>query len=145
MLTTYFAHFGSDERHGSYVVTFPDPDNGATQGESIKEAHTMEQDLLACILNELIKCGGSVPAAKKHRGREFHLVSLPAFQAAKVALYLASRKSRLSKAELSRRVGIAKANVDRLFDLDHASRLDQIESAFHALGKRLEVAVRNAA
>ena len=94
-MTAYFARFKPDVRHGGYVVTFPDLDHGATQGETIEEAHTMAQDLLACILNELIKRGGAVPPAKKHRGREFHLVSLPALQAAKVGLYLAFRKSRL--------------------------------------------------
>jgi antitoxin HicB len=31
--------------------------------------------------------------------------------------------------------------VDRLFDLRHASRLDQIEAAAHVLGRQLEVRV----
>jgi antitoxin HicB len=35
--------------------------------------------------------------------------------------------------------------VDRLLDLRHASRLDQMEAAFRALGKQLSVDVRDAA
>jgi antitoxin HicB len=31
--------------------------------------------------------------------------------------------------------------VDRLFDLRHASRLDQIEAAARALGRQLEVRI----
>jgi antitoxin HicB len=35
--------------------------------------------------------------------------------------------------------------IDRLVDLRHASRLDQLEAAFRALGKQLCVEVREAA
>ena len=35
--------------------------------------------------------------------------------------------------------------VDRLLDLRHASRLDQLEGAFRALGKQLSVQVSEAA
>jgi antitoxin HicB len=66
-------------------------------------------------------------------------------QAAKAELYLAFQASGIRKAELARRVGIPSANVDRLFDLNHHSRLDHIESAFRALGKQLEIETRDAA
>jgi hypothetical protein len=36
-------------------------------------------------------------------------------------------------------------NVEQLFDLDHASRFDQIESALRAMGKKLEVTISDAA
>jgi len=39
--------------------------------------------------------------------------------------------------ELARRLGIPRTPVDRLFDLNHHSRLDHIEAAFGALGKPL--------
>jgi hypothetical protein len=35
--------------------------------------------------------------------------------------------------------------VDRLLDLRHRSRLDQLEAAFRALGKQLHVEIRDAA
>ena len=49
------------------------------------------------------------------------------------------------KAEFARRIGIPKTHIERLFSLRHHSRLDRIEAAFAALGKRLHVEVRNAA
>jgi antitoxin HicB len=49
------------------------------------------------------------------------------------------------KAELARRMGIPKANVERIFDLEHASRFDLIEAAFRAIGKRIQVTVSDAA
>jgi antitoxin HicB len=35
--------------------------------------------------------------------------------------------------------------IDRLLDLGHASRLDQIELAFLAIGKRLKISLEDAA
>ncbi len=43
------------------------------------------------------------------------------------------------KAELARRLGWKAPQVDRLFDLGHASRLDQLEAAAKALGKHIDV------
>jgi len=51
----------------------------------------------------------------------------------------------MTKTGLAQRLGISKTNVDRLFDLKRKSRLDQIEAAFAALGKRLDVEIRDAA
>jgi transcriptional regulator of acetoin/glycerol metabolism len=42
-------------------------------------------------------------------------------------------------------LGIPKTNVDRLFDFRNRTPLDQIEQACAALGKRLAVAVKDAA
>jgi antitoxin HicB len=49
------------------------------------------------------------------------------------------------KAELARRLGWHKPQVDRLLDLRHDSRLDQMERAFAALGKRVRITIENAA
>ena len=43
-----------------------------------------------------------------------------------------------------RRLGWNRESVDRLFRLDHASRLDQIEAAFTALGKSVALEVEEA-
>jgi antitoxin HicB len=72
-------------------------------------------------------------------------VALPILQSAKVELYLAFLASGLKKAEFARRIDIPKTHVDRLFSLRHRSRFDQIEAAFAAFGKRLEIEVRGAA
>jgi len=51
----------------------------------------------------------------------------------------------LKKAEFARRIGIPKTHIDRLFSLRHHSRLNQIELALAALGKRLHIETRDAA
>jgi antitoxin HicB len=62
-----------------------------------------------------------------------------------VDLFIAFLESGMKKAEFARRIGIPKTHIERLFSLRHHSRLNQIESSFAALGKRLHVEVRNAA
>jgi antitoxin HicB len=144
-MLNYDAVFDPDRESGGFVVTFPDFGMGATQGETSVEARDMAEDLLKCLVQERMRKGEALPVAGKHRGKHFRIVSLPALQSAKAELYSAFRAAGITKAELARRIGIPKTNVERLFDLDHASRLDQIEAAFRAVGKKLEVTVRNAA
>jgi len=72
-------------------------------------------------------------------------VALPLMTALKVALYRALRETGITRAELMRRLGWNRESVDRLFRLDHASRLDQIEAAFKALGRRVDLSIERAA
>lgn len=60
----------------------------------------------------------------------------------KAQLYTTLRTAGITRAELARRLGWHRESVDRLFRLDHASRLDQIEAAFAALGLVVEIQVR---
>jgi antitoxin HicB len=144
-MEAYLALFESDRKAGGYVVTFPDFGYGVTQGETDAEAKDMAQDLLMLTIGDYIKESKPLPVPRRHRGAKFRPVTLPALQAAKVDLYVSFLDSGLKKAELARRIGIPKTHIDRLFSLRHHSRLDQIEAAFAALGKRLHVEVRNAA
>jgi antitoxin HicB len=73
------------------------------------------------------------------------VIRLAALDTTKAELYSVFRASGIKKVELASRLGIPKTTVDRLFDLDHHSRLDQIETAFAALGKRLAVEVQDTA
>jgi antitoxin HicB len=141
----YLALFEPDLKAGGYVVTFPDFGYGATQGETDEEAMEMAQDLLALTIGDYIRESRPLPSPKRYRGSKFRRVPLPALQAAKVDLYAAFLESGLKKAEFARRAGIHKTHIERLFSLRHHSRLDQIESSFAALGKRLHVEARNAA
>ena len=73
------------------------------------------------------------------------VVELPLLASVKLLLYRQCRASDVTRAELARRLGWHREQVDRLFRLEHASRLDQIEAAFRALGRAVDVAVRDAA
>ena len=78
-------------------------------------------------------------------GKDLRLIALPALAQAKLSLYCALRTAGIRKSDLARRLGWHKSQVDRLLDLTHSSRMDQIEAAFGALGKQIEVSIRDAA
>ncbi len=147
-MLSYCADFEVDAKDGGFVVRFPDFGYGVTQGDTLEEATEMAEDVLRNLIQEAIRRSTPLPRTsklKRRRNSRLRLISLAALDSAKAELYAAFLASGLTKSEFARRIHIAKANVDRLFDLDHASRLDQIEAAFRALGKKLDVSVRNAA
>jgi antitoxin HicB len=71
--------------------------------------------------------------------------ALPSMVAATLAIYQAMRAAGLSQAGLAEKLGCDLRQVRRLLDLDHRSRLGQLEAALAALGKRLVLEVRDAA
>ncbi|MFJ4068290.1 hypothetical protein ACIPW4_23730 [Pseudomonas sp. NPDC089996] len=50
-------------------------------------------------------------------------------------------EQRVSKTEMARRLGVNRPQVDRLVDLLHRSKIEQVEHALHVLGQRIELAV----
>jgi antitoxin HicB len=77
--------------------------------------------------------------SKPKRGQK--TVRPSALECAKLGVYQAMTEQGIRKSELARRLGWHMPQVDRLFDLKHASRLDQIEAAARALGRQVEVSV----
>jgi antitoxin HicB len=127
------------------VVTFPDVGYGATQGATEAEALEMAADFLAMAIGDLIKQGKELPRATTRRGRKYRWIKLPALAGVKMELYRELKSSGVRKAELARRLGISRGNMDRLFDLHHSTRLELLEAAFAVLGRRLSIGVEKAA
>ena len=69
-------------------------------------------------------------------------VTLPTLTAVKVILYQGMREQKVSKAELARRLGWHLPQVDQALDVEHHSRLDRMDMALSAIGKRLIVQAR---
>ena len=128
----------------TFVVLFPDLPFAHTNGDSREDALAHAPDALHTALSMLMEKNLDIPEPGKPR-RGAVLVGLPSVTAdAKVALYKALRASGVRKAELARRMGIHKQQIDRLLDIDHASRIEQLEAAFAALQMRLVVDIQPA-
>jgi antitoxin HicB len=127
------------------AVTFPDVGYGATQGATEAEALEMAEDFLLMAIDGLIKQGKDLPVATTRRGRKYRWIQLPLLAGVKVELYRELKGSGVRKAELARRLKISRGNIDRLFDLHHSTRLELLEAAFAALGRRLLIGVEKAA
>jgi antitoxin HicB len=57
----------------------------------------------------------------------------------KAQFYIVLHEAGVTRAEFQRRLGWHREQVDRLFRLDHASRRDQIEAAFKALAREIDI------
>jgi antitoxin HicB len=143
-MVTYTALFENADE-GGFVVTFPDFGYGVTQGETEEECLNMASDLLACLIGDAIEAGKELPVQGKYRGKKYRSVEPPALAAVKAELYRAFLASGMRKAELARRLGIPKANIDRLFNVRHSTRIEQLEAAFRAIGKGMTIGVKDAA
>jgi antitoxin HicB len=127
--------------NGTWLVTFPDIE-GATYGDTIEDALAHAQDALATILEAYIKDRRPIPPPSPRRTK--YRVPVPALIEAKVRLYEAMQTAHVGKAELGRRLHWHPPQVDRLLTMTHGSKLEQLEAAFLALGKRLVVGVEDA-
>ncbi|MDH2066874.1 helix-turn-helix transcriptional regulator [Pantoea sp. GD03673] len=58
---------------------------------------------------------------------------------AKLLLLKAFLVSCLTQVELALRMGVKKQEVTRIFDLQHSTKIDTVQIALNALGKRLEL------
>lgn len=138
----YPVKLNADE-NGTVVVTFPDVPEAVTFGETRNEALNRAVDALETALSMYVDDRRELPKPSPARGRA--VVAPTLLGCMKLELYQAMREAGLHKADLARRMGVYRPQVDRLLDLSHASRLDQIEAALASLGKRLAIAVRDAA
>jgi antitoxin HicB len=125
------------------TVSFPGIPEAITCGYSEAQAEEYAVDALKTVLSEYIKRRREIPPPKA-LAKGTRPVVLPALAEAKIRLYQAMRLAGVRKADLARRMGWQKSQVDRLLDLSHHSRLDQIEDALAALDKRLAIQIEDA-
>ncbi len=125
---------------GGFVVTFADVPEAITQGEDEDEALMYAVDALETALSFYVDARKSLPAVSLPAAGQ-KTVRPSALECAKLGVYQAMTEQGIKKAELARRLGWHMPQVDRLFDLRHASKLDQIEAAATVLGRNLEVRV----
>ena len=121
----------------AYLATSVDFPELTTFGDTKDEALLNAVGALEEAVAARIAHKEAVPRPSQGHNR----VALPTLSALKVLLYQRARTMGVSKAELARRMRVHPPQVDRLFDLNHASRLDQIDAAMDCLGARVAVAV----
>ncbi len=132
------------DRNGTIVATFADVPEAVTVGNTEAEALKRSQDALVVALSGYIDGRRDIPRPSRPRSGQ-RTVAPPPMAAAKLAIYQTMRDQGLDQADLAERLGSDAREVRRLLDLDHNSRLDHLEAALAALGKRLVVEVQDAA
>jgi len=127
---------------GGFTVTFPDVPEAVTQGEDEDEAAAMAEDALVTALSFYTDNAERLPRPSAARGRPVAYV--PPLVAAKLALHDAMLAAGVSNVALARRLGTDEKTVRRLRDPLHQSRINQIDAALHALGKRMGIVIEAA-
>ena len=133
----------SKDTNDTILAEVPDVPGACTFGEDREEALLRAPDAIETVLMGYIDLRRDIPVPRA--GGKGPFVTLPALTEAKLALYTAMRTAKIGKAELARRMNCHLPQVDRLLDLRHNSRLDQLEAAFRALGRRLSIQIDRAA
>jgi len=135
MLTYHYTEEPDD--NGTTMVLFPDiPEATAVVGQG-DDLRFQARDALEVALQMYIDARRPIPTPSvKHP-----CIALPALGAAKVLLSNEMVRQGIRKAELARRLNAHMPQIDRLLDLGHASKLEQIEGAAKQLGKQLEISM----
>ena len=140
----YPATLKPDREAGGFTVTFPDLPEAVTQGENRLDALNQAADCLEEAIAGRIRRGDEIPLASRTKASHT-VVPVPPLMAAKAALYLAMREANMSNVKLAKQLGCDEKDVRRLLDPRHRSRITALQAALAALGKKIMVAVENAA
>jgi antitoxin HicB len=124
------------EKEGGYVVTFPDIPEAISQGKEVEDSLVQAKDALETAMEFYFEDRRPVPLPSELK-RGQHYVELPASLTAKVLLLNEMLRQGVRPAELARRIGTTAQEVNRLTTLRHKSKIDRIDEALRALGKRL--------
>ena len=123
--------------NGTLLVTCPDLPEVTTFGEDEEDAQQRAIDAIEEALAARIAHRKEIPAGSPARNAV--TVALPPLTSAKVELYLAAMEQGVTKATLRRELGLHGPQVDRLFNVRHSSKIEEIDRALHTMGKRLEI------
>jgi antitoxin HicB len=119
------------------LVTFPDVPEAITFGQNQEQALLQAVDALETALSFYVDARKPLPEPSVRP--DLSTVRPSALESIKLGIYREMLNQGIRKAELARRLGWKGPQVDRLFDLTHASKLDQLEAAAKALGKHIDV------
>ncbi len=133
-----FKTYGSGQV-GAFFVDVPEAITaGATEAQALDRA----QDALVVALSSYVDDGRSLPdPSKAKRGQRVVLV--PPRVAIKLAIHSAMQDQSMTQAQLGEQLGVDGRQVRRILDLDHESKLSQLESALAALGLQASVEITN--
>ncbi|HEX4506239.1 MAG TPA: type II toxin-antitoxin system HicB family antitoxin [Alphaproteobacteria bacterium] len=118
----------------TFLLTCDDLPEVTTFGEDRDDALMRGRDAISEALAARMAHREDIPVPTGGSG---DLIAVPTADALKAKVYQALRESGVRRAELARRLQQHPPQIDRLFDLKHASKVEQLDAALRAVGKRL--------
>ena len=118
------------------VVSFPDIPEAHTYSDDRAHALAMAREALELAMEFYFDDKRPVPMpSQPKRGQA--VVELAPSLAAKVLLLNEMLRQNVRPVELAKRIGATRQEVNRLTNLKHPTKIDRIDVALRALGKRL--------
>ena len=121
------------------VEAFPEITTFSDFDEGIPGALNHGKDAIEEAIASRISEGDVLPPPIQDCDGKQYCVQMTLQTRLKSGLYMFCMIKGVSRAELARRLKWHREQVDRLFRLDHNSRLDQLEAAFVAIDVHLDV------
>jgi antitoxin HicB len=144
----YAARLKPENEAGVFTVTFRDVPEAITWGRGLPDALWQAADCVEEAIAGRLRGGDPIPVPSRPRRGEM-LIDVPALTAAKAALYVTMKEAGVRPAQLARKLGWDAKEISRLLDPRHAARqatmLSKMEKALNMLGKRLVIAIDEAA
>ena len=134
----------SREVKGAFTVTFPDLPEAITSGRNLADAREQAADCLQEALAGRIVRREPIPRPSRPKREQF-LIQPAFYLVPKLALYVAMREKGVNNIQLARLLGVSETVVRRLLNPHHDSKPERMQAALKVLGKRLFVAVEDAA
>lgn len=135
----YAIRFEQDDAPGLAVFCRDLPEVNS-YGDDKEHAIREASDGIESALSLYVEERRTIPTASAPEAGEL-VIHLPAVTVAKIALWNEMMDRDMRKADLCRLLGMHQAQGDRLVDILHTSKMEQLESALAALGKRLSITV----
>lgn len=124
----------------AYLVTFPDIPEAITSGETVGEALAMAADALVTAFEFYFEDDNPIPMPSA-RAKGQRVVEVPPSVWAKVLLLNAILEEGVTRAELARRIGIKRQEMNRVVNLGHTTKIDTIAKGLAALGRHLSMGI----
>jgi antitoxin HicB len=129
--------------NGTLLITCPALPEVTTFADDPSEVDRRAKDAIEEALAARIADGRDIPAPMQLDPARVvkTFVELATQVFLKVSLYRELADAHITRAELSRRLQWKREQVDRLFRLNHRTRVDQYDAAFRALNRALRITV----
>jgi antitoxin HicB len=128
------------DSNGTLLVGFPDFPEANTVGDNEDDALANAVEALEVAVDIYFEQRRPVPEPSQPDPDQ-HTVALPVLESAKVLVWNEMFAQKMRKADLARLLDVHTPQVDRLFDLKHSSKIEFVEQAAKALGKRISVSL----
>lgn len=116
------------------LVTCPDLPEVTTFGDDVEDALMRAEEAICTALAYRMDHREEIPAPTAGEGTR---VEVPTEVALKARVYQILKRSGIKRADLARRLNQHGPQVDRLFNLRHVSKIEQLDAALRAVGQRI--------